>query len=48
MKEDAILIILEAFIDLMLPDNTTSAYEVDEVKEMCTSSAVCREHEGTF
>jgi hypothetical protein len=30
MKEDAVLIILEVFINLMFPKFTTGAYEVNE------------------
>lgn len=48
MEEDAVLMILKATIDLMLPKNTTSACDVDETKEMGTSGTVCYEYEGAL
>ena len=48
MKEDAVLIIVKTFINLVLPKYTTSAYEVDEAEEMSPSSAVCYQHEGAL
>jgi hypothetical protein len=48
MKEDAVLIILEAFVDLVFPKYTTSACEVDEAEKMSTSSTVCYQHEGAL
>ena len=48
MKEGAVLIILKVFIDLMLPNYSTGAHEVDEGKEMGPSSTVRCEHEGTL
>ena len=48
MKEGAVLIILKVFIDLVLPKNSTRAYEVDEGKEMGSSGTVRYEHEGTL
>lgn len=48
VEERAVLIILEAFVDLVLPDYTAIAYEVDKCKKMSTSGAVCDEHEGAL
>jgi len=48
MKEEAILIVLKTFIDLMLPNYATGACEVDEAKEVCASGTVCDEHEGAL
>jgi hypothetical protein len=40
MKEDAVLIILKVFINLVFPKYTTGAYEVDEAEEIGTSGTV--------
>jgi hypothetical protein len=48
MKEGAVLIILKVFIDLVLPDYSARAYEVDKGKEMGTSATVCYKHEGAL
>jgi len=48
VEERAVLIILEAFVDLMLPNYTTIAYKVDKVEKMSTSGTVCDEHEGAL
>lgn len=48
MKEDAVLIILKTFINLVLPKYTTRACEVDEAEEMSPSVTVCYEHEGAL
>jgi hypothetical protein len=48
MEEGAVLIILKAFINLMLPEYATGAGDVNEGKEMGTSRAVCYEYEGTL
>jgi len=46
MEVDAVLVILEVFIDLVLPKYTTGAYEVDEGEKMGTAGTVRCEHEG--
>jgi hypothetical protein len=48
MKEYAVLIIIKAFIDLVLPNYTTGAYEVDEADEMGSSGTVRNQYEGTL
>ena len=48
MKEDAVLIILKTFINLVLPKYTTRTCEVDEAEEMSPSVTVCYEHEGAL
>lgn len=48
VEERAVLIILEAFVDLVLPNHTTIVYEVDKVKEMSTSGAVGDEQDGAL
>jgi hypothetical protein len=48
MKEGAVLIILKVFINLVLPDYSARAYEVDKGKEMGSSATVRCEHEGAL
>jgi hypothetical protein len=48
VEERAVLIILEAIVHLVLPNHTTIAYEVHEVKEVSTSGTVCNEQEGAL
>jgi hypothetical protein len=48
MKVDAVLVILEVFVDFVLPKYTTRVYEVDEGDEMGTPGTVRCEHEGSL
>ena len=48
VKEAAVLLILKAFINLVLPEYTTGAHEVDKAEEMGTSGTVCYQHEGAL
>jgi hypothetical protein len=48
MKEDAVLIVVKTFINLVLPKYTTRAYEVDKAEEMSPSGTVCYQHEGAL
>lgn len=48
VEERAVLIILEAFVDLVLPNYTTISHEIDKVKKMSTSGTVCDEQEGAL
>ena len=46
MKVDAVLVILEVFIDLVLPKYTAGVRKVDEGEKMSTPGTVRCEHEG--
>jgi hypothetical protein len=48
MKVDAVLVILEVFIDLVLPKYTTGVHEVNEGEKMGPPGTVRCEHEGTL
>jgi hypothetical protein len=48
VEKRAVMIILEAIVDLVLPNHTTIAYEVDKVKKVSTSVTVSDEQEGAL
>jgi hypothetical protein len=48
VEERAVLIILKALVDLVLPNHTTIAHEIDKVKKMSTSGTVRDEQEGAL
>ena len=48
VEERAVLIILKAFVDLVLPNYATISYKVDKIKKMSTFGTIRDEQEGAL
>lgn len=48
MEEGAVLIVLKAFVQLMLPNDATSAFEVDKLEVESGFVKIADESDGTL